>query len=111
LDIRAIYTSVLSLAGIRPPLRLVFDDDHRSPVASTDGVAVTLYVPACLGTPFEIRNTLIHEVGHVLVGVDKGHSAAWETAVRDLGGIPEVTRPSATVQEANGRTRTVDEWI
>jgi predicted SprT family Zn-dependent metalloprotease len=36
----------------------------------------------------EIRDTLLHEIAHALVGPGHGHDAVWEAKCREVGAVP-----------------------
>ncbi len=46
----------------------------------------------------EITDTLLHEVGHALVGPGHGHSSVWVRKVLSIGGSASVTHNAPTVQ-------------
>jgi predicted SprT family Zn-dependent metalloprotease len=37
----------------------------------------------------EIRDTILHEIAHALVGADDGHGPRWKAKCRDIGARPE----------------------
>ncbi len=39
----------------------------------------------------EVRDTILHEIAHALVGVEHGHDAAWKSMCRRIGARPERT--------------------
>ncbi len=39
--------------------------------------------------PEEVRETLLHEIAHAIVGPGHGHDAAWRTKCREIGARPE----------------------
>lgn len=53
----------------------------------------------------EVRDTLLHEIAHALVGPERGHDAAWAAACRRLGCRPD--RLNGTAAEPPGRYRAV----
>lgn len=38
----------------------------------------------------DVRQTVLHEIAHALVGVDKGHGALWKAQMRKMGARVEV---------------------
>ena len=46
----------------------------------------------------QVRDTLIHEVAHALVGPHNGHGSVWAAKMRELGAKPERTHSNETVQ-------------
>ena len=36
----------------------------------------------------EIRNTILHEIAHALVGVGHGHGPVWKAKAREIGALP-----------------------
>lgn len=39
--------------------------------------------------PEEIRDTILHEIAHALVGPEHGHDAVWKAKCREVGARPE----------------------
>ncbi|MEX0886831.1 MAG: SprT-like domain-containing protein [Phycisphaeraceae bacterium] len=37
----------------------------------------------------EVRDTILHEIAHALVGVEHGHDAAWRAVCRQIGARPQ----------------------
>ena len=50
---------------------------------------------AKLNDETEIRNTLLHEIAHALVGPNNAHNAKWQTVAKRIGARPEATNPNA----------------
>ena len=46
----------------------------------------------------DVRETLLHEIGHALAGTREGHNHAWKAAVRSIGGHPSRTHDKEVVQ-------------
>lgn len=47
---------------------------------------ITLSVTYCLkATKAEIRNTILHEIAHAIVGPNHGHNAVWKTVAKKIG--------------------------
>ena len=47
---------------------------------------ITLSVTYCLkATKAEIRNTILHEIAHAIVGPNHGHDAMWKTVAEKIG--------------------------
>jgi predicted SprT family Zn-dependent metalloprotease len=40
----------------------------------------------------EVRDTLLHEIAHALVGHGHGHDAVWKAKCREIGAVPERCR-------------------
>jgi predicted SprT family Zn-dependent metalloprotease len=40
-------------------------------------------------SPEEVRDTILHEIAHALVGPGHGHDAAWKRTCREIGARPE----------------------
>lgn len=49
----------------------------------------------------EIRETILHEIAHIIVGPEKGHGAEWKLAAKRIGAKPE--RCSRTAATPPGR--------
>lgn len=45
----------------------------------------------------EVRNTLLHEIAHALVGPGQGHGAVWQAKARSIGCTGARTHSNATV--------------
>lgn len=54
----------------------------------------------------EVRDTLLHEVAHALVGPRHGHGAVWKAKCREIGAKPEA-RCGEDVEMPRGRWRAV----
>ncbi|MEM7099066.1 MAG: SprT-like domain-containing protein [Pseudomonadota bacterium] len=50
---------------------------------------------ATLNNELEIRNTLLHEIAHALVGPNNAHNAKWRAMARQIGARPEATNDQA----------------
>jgi len=37
----------------------------------------------------EVRDTILHEIAHALVGIEHGHDAVWQAKCREIGAKPE----------------------
>lgn len=46
----------------------------------------------------QVRDTLIHEIAHALVGPKNGHGPVWAAKMRELGATPERCHRNATVE-------------
>jgi len=46
----------------------------------------------------EVRDTLLHEIAHALVGQDHGHDAAWRAKAVELGAAPRACARAAQVR-------------
>lgn len=49
-------------------------------------------------TDEQVRDTLIHEIAHALVGPGFGHGPVWSRQMRALGAVPERTHANETVK-------------
>jgi hypothetical protein len=63
------------------------------PEASTDG-APHIFISPLINSPEEVTETLVHELLHIVVGVEHGHRAAFKVA---MGKIGLEGKPTATV--------------
>jgi predicted SprT family Zn-dependent metalloprotease len=52
----------------------------------------------------EVRDTLLHEIAHALVGPGHGHDAVWKAKCREIGARPEACY-GADVEMPRGRWR------
>lgn len=46
----------------------------------------------------EVKDILIHEIAHALVGPRQGHGAVWARKMRELGARPNRTHNNVTVE-------------
>lgn len=58
-------------------------------------------VLTALHTPEQVRDTVLHEIAHALVGVDHGHDAVWRAKAVEIGGtgtrcVPETAARADT---------------
>ena len=42
-----------------------------------------------LNDEVEVRDTILHEIAHAIVGIDHGHDHAWKAACREIGARPQ----------------------
>ena len=64
---------------------------------------IDLSVSYCLrATRADIKNTLLHEIAHAIVGAEHGHNAAWQRKARQLG---------CTAERCHDVTHTVARWV
>lgn len=51
-----------------------------------NGVKITLLLQHCLNDDMvEIKNTLLHEIAHAIVGIENGHNEVWQEKAKELG--------------------------
>lgn len=51
-----------------------------------NGVKITLLLQHCMCDDVEdIKNTLLHEIAHAIVGIENGHNEAWQDKAKELG--------------------------
>lgn len=74
---------------------LVFDNaKRRAGVCRYDARVVGLSAPLVrLHTPEEVRDTLLHEIAHALVGPEHGHDPVWAARARAIGGTSQRCLP------------------
>jgi hypothetical protein len=60
----------------------------------TRTIGVSAFV---LDQPHELRNTLLHEIAHALVGPRQGHGPVWRAMARRIGARPERCNTTAVV--------------
>jgi predicted SprT family Zn-dependent metalloprotease len=79
----------------------------KYPTASRGGrIGLSVYFVAGNGWD-EIRDTLLHEVSHALVGKEAGHGPAWQAVCRRIGARPLRCYDPGTVSMPKGRFRAV----
>ena len=55
--------------------------------------------------PDEVRDTILHEIAHALVGPGHGHDAVWKAKCVEVGAKPEAAAATPTCPRAGGRRR------
>lgn len=86
---RAVAMAEALLAEHGPPgWRVVVDRARtRAGVCRADRREIGLSGPlTALHSPEEVRDTVLHEIAHALVGPGHGHDAVWRAEARRLGG-------------------------
>lgn len=53
----------------------------------------------------EVRDTILHEIAHALVGRGHGHDAVWKAKCREIGAKPERCYDSSKVAMPSGKWR------
>lgn len=64
---------------------------------STRQISMSKYLVP-MWTMEQVRDVLIHEIAHALVGSGHGHGPVWARKMRELGAKPERTHSNETVQ-------------
>ena len=57
----------------------------------------------------DIRDTLLHEIAHAIVGPGHGHDAVWQTAARRIGWAFALRRYGGEVGEVEGEEDEIDD--
>jgi predicted SprT family Zn-dependent metalloprotease len=85
-EARALATRLMREHGL-PDWRLVFDNARtRAGVCRAGRREIGLSrVLTELHTDAEVRDTILHEIAHALVGPDHGHDAVWRAKAREIG--------------------------
>jgi predicted SprT family Zn-dependent metalloprotease len=107
---------------------VVFDNAvRRRGQTNYDKKEISLSIPITVNNPIEqVRNTILHEVAHVLVGQGHGHDNVWRTKAVEIGctgetcttilnRVPRVyalkcNHCGETFDEFYRRPKTVDRW-
>lgn len=64
---------------------------------------IHLSVPFCLrATRAQVRDTIVHEIAHAIVGREHGHDAVWRAKARELG---------CSAERAHGVRHTAARWV
>lgn len=50
---------------------------------------IRLSAPLTLLNPDKVRDTILHEIAHALVGLKAGHNYLWQHVARQIGATPE----------------------
>jgi len=59
---------------------------HAKGMCHNDGERISLQINYCINQDIEeIRNTILHEIAHALVGNDDGHNLVWKKKALELG--------------------------
>lgn len=61
-----------------------------------------------LNSDYEVKDTILHEIAHALVGPDHGHDAVWKSKCRQVGARPEATYDSKQVTPVP--TKHITQW-
>jgi predicted SprT family Zn-dependent metalloprotease len=51
----------------------------------------------------EVRDTILHEIAHALVGAGHGHDAVWKNVARQIGARPEAYYDADSVTAVEGK--------
>lgn len=100
-DTQTIAETLLEAHGLaQQGWRFVFDNAktrggqcrHHDQVISMSRNLVTLW------TEDQVREVMIHEIAHALVGPGQGHGRVWAAKMRELGAVPSSTHNFETVR-------------
>ena len=80
-------------------LRTSFGRMVRKRVPGTDVASVHIEIHKCVFVdPDQMRDTLAHEIAHVIAGIEAGHGPAWRRAARSVGHSGERCATQAAAQ-------------
>jgi predicted SprT family Zn-dependent metalloprotease len=104
-DAYRLATELLDHHGLRD-WSVTFDNAKRRAGVCRYGVRmVGLSAPlARLHSASEVRETMLHEIAHALVGPDHGHDAVWAAQAREIGSTAERCVPE-------GASRVPAPWL